>query len=233
MKYAILAAGEGSRLHQEGIRKSKPLVEINGEPMIKRLIRIFMDNSAEEIVIITNNESKEVQDYVRQLITEGMPLKLVVKTTPSSMHSFYELAPLLGQGKFCMTTVDTIFRENEFSEYIRAFQSFDGDALMAVTDYIDDEKPLYTVLDSLSNITEFSDSPSDGHNYVSGGIYGLTDSSFRVLDECIKSGQSRMRNFQRQLINNRLTVKAYPFTKILDVDHATDIIKAESFINTL
>ena len=42
MKYAIIAAGEGSRLASEGVEKPKPLVCINGEPLIDRLIRIFM-----------------------------------------------------------------------------------------------------------------------------------------------------------------------------------------------
>jgi len=44
MNYAIIAAGEGSRLMQEGVEQPKPLVELNGEPMIHRLIRIFNAN---------------------------------------------------------------------------------------------------------------------------------------------------------------------------------------------
>ena len=47
MKYAIIAAGEGSRLAAEGITVPKPLVEVNGEYLIDRLIRIFMQNDAE------------------------------------------------------------------------------------------------------------------------------------------------------------------------------------------
>ena len=43
MRYAIIAAGEGSRLAQEGISLPKPLVKINGEAMIDRLIRIFLE----------------------------------------------------------------------------------------------------------------------------------------------------------------------------------------------
>ena len=39
MKYAIIAAGNGSRLAQEGITVPKPLVEINGERLIDRLVR--------------------------------------------------------------------------------------------------------------------------------------------------------------------------------------------------
>ena len=39
-----------------------------------------------------------------------------------------------------------------------------------------------------------------------------------------------MRNFQRGLIADGLKLKAYPFSKILDVDHAADIPKAEAFL---
>ena len=41
-----------------------------------------------------------------------------------------------------------------------------------------------------------------------------------------------MRNFQRQLVKDGLRLKAYPFSKILDVDHASDIEKAETFLRT-
>ena len=40
-----------------------------------------------------------------------------------------------------------------------------------------------------------------------------------------------MRNFQRQLVKDGLALRAHVFSKILDVDHATDIRKAESFLS--
>ena len=52
MNYAIIAAGEGSRLQQEGVRLPKPLVRLNGEPMIKRLIDIFLRCNAESLSVI-------------------------------------------------------------------------------------------------------------------------------------------------------------------------------------
>ena len=42
MDYAIIAAGEGSRLAQEGIKWPKPLVRLNGTALIDRLIDIFL-----------------------------------------------------------------------------------------------------------------------------------------------------------------------------------------------
>mgnify|MGYP002711385519 CR=1 FL=1 len=41
MKFAIISAGEGSRLSQEGVALPKPLVQLNGVAMIDRLIQIF------------------------------------------------------------------------------------------------------------------------------------------------------------------------------------------------
>ena len=41
MKFAIISAGEGSRLAQEGVQLPKPLVQLNGMAMIDRLIHIL------------------------------------------------------------------------------------------------------------------------------------------------------------------------------------------------
>ena len=107
----------------------------------------------------------------------------------------------------------------------------DADGCMAVTDYIDDEKPLYISTDDDLNITGFHDAATSDCKYISGGIYCLTPPAIRTLHECMEKGMARMRNFQRQLVADGLKLKAYPFQKIVDVDHAEDIVKAEAFLN--
>ena len=232
MKFAIISAGEGSRLSQEGVRLPKPLVQLNGTAMIDRLVRIFTANGADEIVVIINNEVPLTKTHLAELAqTSEVPLRVIVKTTPSSMHSFYELSPYLKGDRFCLTTVDTVFREDEFARFIEAFKASDKDGMMAVTDYIDDEKPLYIGTDLALNITGFYDTPMADTKYISGGIYCLSPRSIETLEACIREGKSRMRNFQRQLVTDGLRLEAYPFSKILDVDHADDIQKAEAFLN--
>lgn len=240
MKYAIIAAGEGSRLAKEGISVPKPLVTINGEPLIDRLIRVFMDNNAEEIIVICNDRSPLVGNHLEQIKKDGLcgkrvPLRFMVKSTPSSMHSMYEMSQWLEGGAFCLTTVDTIFREKDFSGYISAFEeniaSGAVDGMMAVTDYIDDEKPLYISVDERMQITGFHDK-EDGCKYISGGIYGLTEKSLLTLRRCVERGESRMRNFQRALVSDGMKLQAYPFLKILDIDHKSDIDKAEKFVRS-
>jgi len=232
MNYAIIAAGEGSRLAQEGVAKPKPLVELQGEPMIGRLINIMLRCNAESISIIVNEHMTEVRQYLESLELP-VPLNLVVKTTPSSMHSFWHLSQVIPQGKFCLTTVDTIFREEDFKGYIEAFEADEEhDGMWAVTPFVDDEKPLWVEVDDQMGITAFRDKKWDGAQYVSGGVYAMTDSAFEVLDDCIKQDISRMRNFQRALIKAGKRLQAYTIDKIVDVDHAEDIATAEAFLRS-
>ena len=230
MRFAIIAAGEGSRLASEGVKAPKPLIEIQGVPLIERLVRIFARQGADSINIIVNEQQPETLAHIREL-QKLCPINVVVKSTPSSMHSLHALSHLLRGDKFCLTTVDTLFREEEFAEYIKTFKESDGDGIMAVTDYIDDEKPLYVDTDSQLDITAFCDKPTENSRYISGGIYGLTPKALDILDECMAEGIERMRNFQRRLVDGGMRLKAYPFTKIIDIDHAEDIEKAERFIS--
>lgn len=230
MNYAIIAAGEGSRLVQEGVKLPKPLVTLNGTPMIRRLIDIFMRCNPTSLSVIVNEEMTQVKEYLESLELP-VPFKLVVKSTPSSMHSFYEVSRHFDSGKFCLTTVDTIFREDEFSKYIEAFEADNNaDGYMAVTSFIDDEKPLYIDTDDKMNITAFRDNAWDGVKFISGGVYGLTPPALKVLENCMENGVSRMRNYQRALVDAHLRLKAYQFDKIVDVDHAGDIATAEAFV---
>ena len=237
MKYAVIAAGEGSRLAQEGINSPKPLVKVGGEHLIDRLLRVFMQNGATEVVAICNEQMTEVRHHLEQLRqSEAYPLKFIVKSTPSSMHSMWELNRWLDDEPFVLTTVDTIFREKEFAAYVQAFQALveqgAADGLMGVTDYIDDEKPLYVAVDEALHITGFLDQ-CDHPRYISGGIYGLTPQSITTLRRCVERGESRMRNFQRALVADGLRLRAYPFSKVLDIDHAGDIQKAEGFLEVI
>lgn len=230
MDYAIIAAGEGSRLAQEGVKWPKPLVRLNGVALIDRLIDVFLRNNASSINIIVNEQMTEVQEHLKDL-TLPVPFHLLIKSTPSSLHSFYELSRIWKGEEICLTTVDTIFREEEFGGYIQAFQQAKSlDGLMAVTDYIDDEKPLYVQTNAQLDITNFLDQAGNDCRYISGGIYCLRRKAIDVLEKALNEGMSRMRNYQRQLIAEGLQVKAYPFSKIIDVDHAEDIAKAEAFV---
>lgn len=225
MRFGIIAAGEGSRLALEGSSQPKPLVPIAGVPMIERLARIFMNCGADRIAVIVNDRNLDTAAYVRQM-SGRMPIDLVVKSTPTPMHSLMELAPFLGRDRFCVTTVDTVFREKELAAMMQAFENTSYDGIMGVTSLIDDEKPLYVDTDSDMLIRGFLDEQG-GCRFVSAGIYALRARALDVLAHCLEDGQTRMRYFQRRLLEDGMRLKAFDMGRVIDVDHVGDIEKAQ------
>ena len=224
MRFGIISAGKGSRLVSEGFGRPKSLVQIDGVPMIERLVSVMMRCDADRIAVIVNADNPETGDFVRGL-SAGLPIDLVVKSTPTPMHSMMELAPYLGDDRFCVTTVDTVFSESRFRTMMQEFAQTPFDGLMGVTPFIDDEKPLYVDVDDDMMISGFLDEKASCR-FVSAGIYALKAPALEILKDCVESGQTRMRYFQRQLLERGLHLKAFDMGRVIDVDHVSDIAKA-------
>lgn len=233
LKYGLIAAGQGSRLVAEGVTTPKPLIQVGGEPLIGRLMRLFCENEAESVSAIINAEMTQVFDYLSNMQLP-VPLNIVVKSTPDSFQSFCELLPYLqdGKSKICLTTVDPIFHEEEFAAYVHQFMADNQhDALMGVTDYVDDEKPLYVKTNPDLRITGYANEAYEGCRYISGGIYCMNQRALALLPEARKAGVKRMRGFQQYMVDAGLQLQAWPFSKVIDIDHAVDIDKAQQFLD--
>jgi NDP-sugar pyrophosphorylase family protein len=228
MKAGIIAAGEGSRLKSEGIMLPKPLVPVRGVPLIERLLRSFIRCGISEVVCIVNEHSLDVKRFVEERNLE-IPVRFVVETTPSSMHSLFALAPYLMEGNFLLSTVDAVFDDNEFSAYLNyARQHAHMDGILAVTGFIDDENPLYVQLDASNRIQGFSKSTPT--RWVTGGLYVFSPAVFKEIEIVLKQRIERLRNFLAHLVQQGYMLDAYEFSKIVDVDHVRDIKMAESLV---
>lgn len=248
MNYAIIAAGEGSRLAVEGITVPKPLVPIQGTPMLVRLLDMMCVENAETISIIVNPQMPEVLPVLRawQAAHSAIHLRICQQGTPSSMHSFSALSAIMPAGPFVLTTVDTLFQAADFHRFVQRWETLSqtgqGGAaatadeptagtsyLFGVTRFVDDEKPLWIDADAQGHITAFAD--QGPLPFVSGGLYAMhTRTALPVLQQCLAQGQSRMRNYQRALLSAGLTIEAFEFPKIMDIDHAADLQKAEAWL---
>ncbi len=144
------------------------------------------------------------------------------------MHTLFALAPKLSDGPFCLATVDSVFLENEFREFIHFAKSDKlAHGILAVTDFIHDEKPLRVRLDSDLRILGFCDSHL---KWATGGIYYFSPKIFDEIPLALEMGIQRLRNFLKLLISREYILKAFPFSKIIDIDHKSDIDEAEEFI---
>lgn len=233
MEYAVLAAGQGSRLLREGEKSSKPMISILGKPMIERLIRLLVDCGAERVHIVTNPAMDDLNTHLAYLRdTEGLPINFRPIISDNSFYSLSEAARDI-KGKFIAMTVDAIFPTAEFREYVKAVESMpEGEAIMALTRYVDDESPLYARLNDAGDEVidyRYGGEPFPGEPIVSAGIYGISDEIMKIAQE--EQYPASTSDFQRILaVGDRVKVVPFEFSKAFDVDHVSDRIAAEEFL---
>ncbi len=228
MKAGIIAAGLGERLKQGGILVPKPLVTIGGESLIARTIRAASQAGATSIACIVNDLNPDVAEYLRSR-PWPVPLELIVKTTPSSMESLFSLAPLLSDGPFLLFTVDAVFKLSLLGKFLERARRRSGHAALAVTRFVDDEKPLWVKLDKSKRIVALGDEARPCR-HVTAGFYYLRPEIFSMIDAARARRLGALRQFLGLLLENHLSLYGILVSKTVDVDTPEDIAKADQYL---
>lgn len=230
MTLGLIAAGEGSRLRADGFDLPKGLVPLSGIPLIERTIRSFASLGIDRISCIVNEESPALVDFLEQT-SFGIPLSLLVRSTPSSLHSLFALAPSLQSDRFFLATVDAVYRRDDLRRFVDACSAHaDADGVLAVTDIIDDESPLSIAVDPDTFLVRSIGGDVAASQWVSGGLYHFSPRIFDQMDHALSIGMHRLRAFQSHLVSSGYRLVAHPFGTIIDVDHRTDVVRAEALI---
>ncbi|MDT3695876.1 MAG: sugar phosphate nucleotidyltransferase [Ignavibacterium sp.] len=231
LDFGIIAAGEGSRLKAEGIQPSKPMISIYGKPLIQWIIESALSCGINKINCIINENSKDLKLYLNEY-DSSHKINLLVKDTISSFHSLKEVSKYLTP-PFLIAATDSIFRENEFKSFIEfGMNVSNADVIVASTDFIDDEKPLYIKLDEDGSVVDFYDT-AENFEFVTGGLYLFRKEIRKEIKEAIEADTNRLRNFLRFLIKKGFRIQTFRFSKIIDVDHISDIKAAESYLSEI
>lgn len=233
MNYVILAGGLGSRLSKEGEPMPKPLIQLMGQPMIGRLVKVLSKFNAEQINIAANARMAQLLDYLEQLKSEGYPVEIRPIITDNSYCSLKEAARGL-KGKFIGMTCDAIFTNREFGRFVEEFEALPEEVvLMGLTRFVDDESPLYAKIDPATEQVvdyRYGGEPFPEGTIISAGIYGLNEIAMNTIINEDKHPTS-LSDFQRILAaETDLPVLPYDFEKAFDVDHVQDRLAAEEFL---
>ena len=235
LKAGVLAAGRGERLRGESNRL-KPLVKVSSQTLIEHVLHAMSDAGASEVVVIINEDSLAVRDYVaaRQW---PFTLRWVVETTPTSMHSFLRLVETLAadgdEGPFLISTVDTVAGVRTYARFIAAARKNEQTAVtLALTSPGDDEKPLFVrTAPGDSRIIAIGDAAVPS-NYATAGVYAVSASILREADAARREGVDALRTFLGRLLDRGYHLAGIPIEQSIDVDRPADIETAEAFLRS-
>ena len=85
MQFAVLAAGNGSRLKESGIKLPKPLVKVGGVTLIHRLFTVFQQCGATKISVIINPDSGRLLNRILRM-SAIFPLFKAEKSVKNAGH---------------------------------------------------------------------------------------------------------------------------------------------------
>jgi NDP-sugar pyrophosphorylase family protein len=218
----IIAAGAGNRLRADGYRVSKPMVRVAGRPLMEHALDRFRAAGIRRLTIIINHECDDCRTWLDDHRGD-LDLDLIVRTTPSSYASFQLVADRLDRAPAVITTIDSILATDDFQAYVMAAAGFPADALvLGVTDYVDDENPLWATLDTADG--RIRQLGGQGGSHVTAGLYVLP--ARRPAEP--SAGFLRLRDYLTWLVAEGRPVYGVVLPRVFDIDRVRDIVAAES-----
>lgn len=232
MKAAIIAAGTGERLVAGGVHTPKPLLPVGGRPLIARIVDAAAGLGLSSVACIVNDLKPAVAEYMKAAAWP-IPVELIVKTTPNSMESLFALEPLLRDEPFLLFTVDVVVGFSALQRFLAAATNLpDAAGTLALTDYIDDQKPLWVEVDRYFRITGIGEA-AVGSRYVTAGFYYFRPDIFALAAEARARKLSALRRFLSLLAAEGYLLYGLPTAKSIDVDYPEDIDKAEAYLREI
>lgn len=231
MHALILAGGEGSRLRADGVATPKAFVEIGGRPLMFRLVETLRGLGCVSITAAVRQSVLDEAVTVRRDALEA-GLNVVPCDTPSSLHTLARGLEAVPPGPILCTMVDTVMRADDWQQLFgradRLLQ--DGaDACIAVTSYVDDEKPLWVTRRADGMVRSFESEPVRPA-LVTGGVYFLSSGIRELAPRVVSLGVVRMRGFLRWLVEHGYHVATADVERIVDLDRGRDLAQAVTWL---
>ena len=223
----IIAAGDGSRLKSSHPGTIKPLVPVRGRPLCHWVVSSLQEAGVQDFTVLLNSRGRDAQESLRAAFPR-LRWSFIERDTASSWESFRLVAGSLAEtgGDSLISTVDAIIPPAEARRFADAARRAGAPAALALTAFIDDEKPLWADLGADGRIAALG-ADARTRRHATCGLYYLTAAVARAMPPARAHG--RLREYLQSLVA-RSAVSGVVLAKTLDVDRPEDVRQAEDFV---
>lgn len=230
IRAGIIAAGEGSRLAESHPGTVKPLVPVQGRPLCHWVARGLREAGIREVTFLHNSRGRAVRRSLADAFPD-MAWTFLEADTASSWESFRLVSRKAAEASpdFIMSTVDSLVEAGQIRRFIEESRRAGAEAALALTDFVDDEKPLWADAGPGGRITALGPKAVK-KSLVTTGLYYLTRP---VVDAMPKAEDfSNLRGYWGSLVDGGREVLGVTLSKTIDVDRPEDIAVAEDFLRS-
>ncbi len=228
LQAGIIAAGLGTRLSGSHPGLPKPLVPLAGKPLCHWIAGSLRRAGVDDITVLHNSSGRAVRESLSRGFSD-VRWTFLEADTASSWESFRLVCRALAgrSDRFLMSTVDAIVPPAEMARFAQGCAEAKAEAGLALTSFVDDEKPLWAETDAAGRVTALGERCAK-RGLVTSGLYYMTAAAVRRMPDA--SRFTALRQFLAHLVDSGAAVAGHTLSKTLDVDRPEDVAQAERFL---
>ena len=217
-KMVIMAGGKGVRMRPYTENIPKPMLKIQGKPMLQLIIERAQAQGFSEFVISVGYLADEICNYFGDGSSFGVSMDYIHDIEPSGTAGALSMLSVDNPQPIVVTNGDVISHIN-YKHMLDYHNSNQADVTMAVRVY-EWQNPFGVVEVDGINIVAIDEKPISLFN-ISAGIYVFSPNVFQYLEH---RKYTDMPTFINKLVQGRRSVIAYPIhEKWMDVGSPDDL----------
>jgi bifunctional UDP-N-acetylglucosamine pyrophosphorylase/glucosamine-1-phosphate N-acetyltransferase len=211
-----MAAGEGTRLRPITDRRPKPVLPIDGRPVIVTLIHGLAAADVERFAVVVGH----LGDQVRSLV-EPLPYKIRFALQEPRLGSAHAVSVAGSQAPFLAVAADTRFAEGDLARFVAAARGTDG----AVAIRSQPGRPDHTqVLVRDGRLVRFKE-PTPGADWTAAPLFLLGPHVARYLDPLPGKPPHELTDVFELAIDAGAAVCAIPIGRTRDITSPVDLVR--------
>lgn len=228
IRAAIIAAGEGSRLAASHPGLVKPLVPIAGTPLCHWVARGLREAGVREVTVLFNSRGRAARASLEKAFPD-MSWTFLEADTASSWESFRLVSKKAAAQSedFIVSTVDSLIPADQTAHFIARCRPSGAGAALALTSFVDDEKPLWADLEADGRVSALGPK-ARRKELVTSGLYYLTARVSERMPQA--AAHASLRAYWGGLLDGGEKILGVTLSKTIDVDRPEDIGVAENFL---
>ena len=198
-----MAGGFGKRLMPITKKTPKPMIKINGKPMLERLIENIKKYNLKNFYISVNYLKKQIIEYFKNGKKHGIKIKYIQETKPLGTAGCLGFFKKKINEDLLVINCDVSSNINLLEVY-KYHKKKRADFTAVVTREVN-KIPFGVVITSKKRIVQIKEKPEINYDYLS-GIYIINK---KILDKSYIKNKINMDQYMNKLIKDKKKVLSY------------------------
>lgn len=220
-KMVVMAGGKGTRLHPQTKTCPKPMLEVNGMPILEHIVRRAINSGIENYVFSINYLGEQIEKYFGNGNSFGINISYIKETEPLGTAGSLRLLELDDSEPLLVTNGD-VLTDLDYSSLLEFHKSQETVLSVAVRTF-EWQNPFGVMDIQNSRVSSYREKPVV-NSFINAGVYVINPS---VVQHFPSENRFDMSDLISKLIEDEIEISAYPIHENwLDVGNRESLARA-------